>query len=355
MKRLFLSICIGALCCSAQAQTEVSAYQPGVTVEGVTYFLPTTALRITVETEETVITPGELNKYAFRYLRLQDVPTEAKTTWSIRSVKVESYGAPDKSKAYSIELKNRTIAPMVSLTRDGILLSINAEKQETFLPAPPQDVPAPSLPNARQYMNQEILSAGSTAKMAELCAQRIYDTRESRSDLIQGEASNTPKDGAQLQIMLDQLDAQTDALQQLFSGSVQTSTHYFCIDYLPTVETKKDVVFRFSPTTGVLDKDDLSGAPVYISITSLDNLPKSEENADTDKKKAKMDKGVYYNVPARESIVVFTADQQPLCTTEVSMGQFGYVEVLSDALFDKKTTTKVFLYQDTGGVQRVEQ
>ncbi len=354
-KRSFLTLCLSALCLCAQAQTEVSAYRPGVTVEGVTYFLPSTALRLTIEAEETVVTPGELNKYAFRYLRLQDVPTEAKTTWTLRSVKVEPYGIPDKTKVYSIELKSRTVAPMVSLTRDGILLSINAEKQETPLSSAPQDVPAAPLPNPRQYMNQEILSAGSTAKMAELCAQRIYDIRESRSDLVQGEASNTPKDGAQLQIMLDQLDEQTAALQQLFSGSTQTSTHYVSIDYIPSEETKKDVAFRFSPAKGVLDWDDLSGSPVYISIQGLDNLPKSEDNADTDKKKAKMDKGVFYNVPAREAVTVFDASGRQLYSAELSMGQFGNVEVLSDALFDKKTTTKVFFYQDTGGVQRVEQ
>ncbi len=353
-KHLLTTLCLLAIGIGMRAQTEVNAYQPGVTIDGVTYFLPRTALRITVEVEKTVVTPGEFGKYAFRYLRLQDVPTEASTTWAIKNITVEPYGTPDKTKAYSVALKNRTIAPMMSLTRDGIILSINAEKEEMQLPALPQGTPATPLPNARQYMSQEILSAGSTAKMAELCAQKIYDTRESRNDLIQGEASNTPKDGAQLQIMLDQLDAQTDALQGLFAGCTQKSTEVFSINYDPKQETEKDVLFRFSNSLGVVDNDDLVGSPVYISIKSMGNLPQSTTDPDADKKRAKMDKGIYYNVPAREAVTIYDADYD-YCTTEVSMGQFGNVEMLSDALFDKKTTTKVYFFQENGGVQKVEQ
>ncbi|MCD8304373.1 MAG: DUF4831 family protein [Prevotellaceae bacterium] len=338
----------------AKAQTEVSQYQPGVTVEGVTYFLPSTALRITVEAEKTVVTPGEFAKYAFRYLRLQDVPTEQSTTWKIKNISIEPYGTPDKTKGYSILLKGRTSAPLVSLTRDGILLSINAQKAETPLPDVPQGVAAPTLPNARDYMDQEILSAGSTAKMAELCAQKIYDVRESRNDLIQGEASNTPKDGAQLQIMLDQLDQQTDALQRLFAGSTQTSTEYFSVDFVPTKETDKQLLLRFSQIDGVVDSDDLSGSPVYISIQSTGSLPNSSQNADSDKKKAKLEKGVRYNVPAREKVTVFDADYD-YCSQEVSMGQFGYVEILGESLFDKKTTTKAYFYQQNGGLEKIEQ
>ena len=39
-------------------------------------------------------------------------------------------------------------------------------------------------------MNQEILSAGSNAKIAELTAEEIYDIRDSRTALIKGEADN---------------------------------------------------------------------------------------------------------------------------------------------------------------------
>ena len=338
---------------NVSAQTEVSNFVPGCTLDGVNYFLPQTALRVTVIAEKTVTTPGELNKYAFRYLRLQNVPTTSNTSWRIQRINIEPYGMPDPQKAYNVKVKNKTIAPLVSLTNDGILLGINTQVEEAQLPALPVATPAPAPLDARKYMNQEILSAGSSAKMAELCAQEIYDIRDSRNALVRGEADNTPKDGLQLQLMLDQLATQDLALTQLFSGVRQTSTEVFCLTYIPTQETGKEILFRFSQMEGVVDSDDLSGQPIYISIQHVGNLPQHQDNLETDKKKAKMEQGIYYNVPARVAVKVFDINQN-YSAIECSMGQLGYTEILSNILFDKKTTTRVTFYQENGGIKRLE-
>ncbi|MBQ8969273.1 MAG: DUF4831 family protein [Bacteroidaceae bacterium] len=336
------------------AQTEVTNFVPGSTLDGVNYFLPQTALRVTVVAEKNVTTPGELNKYAFRYLRLQDVPVSSSTAWAIKSITVEPYGVPDHHKAYNVKVKSKTVAPLVALTHDGILLAINTDCEEEALPELPHSVPAPAPQNPRQYMNQEILTAGSTAKMAELCAQEIYDIRDSRNALVRGEADNTPKDGQQLKLMLDQLATQEQALTQLFSGFTQTSSEVFSFTFLPTQETDKAILFRFSQMEGVVDSDDLSGQPIYISIKNTGNLPQRTESPETDKKKAKLERGIYYNVPAREAISIFDINQS-YASIECSMGQFGYTEILSNVLFDKKMTTKVLFYQENGGVKKLEQ
>ena len=265
---------------------------------------------------------------------------------------MEPFGVPDKTKAYSVKLKSKTLAPLVGLSRDGILLSINTDAQEETLPPLPETVPAPALVNPRNYMTQEILSAGADWKMAELCAQEIYDIRESRNDLIRGEADNTPKDGAQLKLMLEQLSEQEKALESLFSGTQQTSTEVFSLNYVPTKETDKEILFRFSQKLGLVDADDLAGDPVYVSVKSLETLPQSVQDEAVAKKKEKMEKGVYYNVPARMAIAVFNAHQE-FTKMETPMGQFGVVEILSNLLFDKKTNTQVTFFQSTGGTKDV--
>ena len=162
-------LCGLALCTlGAVAQTEVSPYVPGATVEGVTYYLPRTALRLVVVAEKQVYTPGEFSKYADRYLRLSQIIQEPYTKWSIKSIDMVPYGVPDPQKVYSIQLKKRTVAPLVGLTSEGILLSINTDGEEEPLPAIPKGNDAPKRLNPRDYMNQEILSAGSNAKIAEL-------------------------------------------------------------------------------------------------------------------------------------------------------------------------------------------
>lgn len=342
-------------CCSSlaiQAQTDVSDFVPGSTLEGVSYFLPKTAFRVTVVTEKTVTKPGDFYKYANRYLRLSDVPTEEKTEWGIKSIKLEPFGVPDKNKAYSIKIKSKTVAPLVGLSNDGILLSINTEATEEVLPELPEPIPAAKLDNPRSYMTKEILAAGSTAKMAELCAEEIYDLRESRNALIKGEADNTPKDGAQLQLMLSQLDKQVEALESLFKGTQQTSTEVTSFNYLPEEESDKEILFRFSQKLGIVDADDLAGAPIYVSVKCTGTLPKKEVDEETAKKKAKMEKGVYYNIPLRTKVTVFNS-QQEFFTTELPMGQFGIVEILSNLLFDKLATTKVTFFQTSGGTKDI--
>ena len=122
---LFLTFCLAASSMSAQSkaggllpifsssQTDVESFVPGSTLEGVCYFLPRTAFRVTVIAEKTTTKPGDFYKYADRYLRLQNVPTEESVQWNLKSIKLEPYGKPDKSKAFSIKLKSKTVAPLV--------------------------------------------------------------------------------------------------------------------------------------------------------------------------------------------------------------------------------------------------
>lgn len=352
MKRLVLAGLLIMSIFSLNAQTQVEPFVPGSTLDGICYYLPSTALRVTVVAEKTITNPGDFWVYADKYFRLKNVPQSQSVNWTIKSITLEPFGVPDKSKAYSIKLKSKTLAPLVGLSKDGILLSINTDVQEETLPPLPEAVPAPALVNPRNFMTQEILSAGADWKMAELCAQEIYDIRESRNDLIRGEADNTPKDGAQLKLMLEQLSEQEKALESLFSGTQQTSTEVFSLNYVPTKETDKEILFRFSQKLGLVDADDLAGDPVYVSIKSMETLPQAVQDEGVAKKKEKMEKGVYYNVPARMAVTVFNAHQE-FTKMETPMGQFGVVEILSNLLFDKKTNTQVTFFQSTGGTKDV--
>ena len=129
-------LCGLALCTlGAVAQTEVSPYVPGATVEGVTYYLPRTALRLVVVAEKQVYTPGEFSKYADRYLRLSQINQEPYTKWSIKSIDMATYGVPDPQKVYSIQLKKRTwLRWWVSLPMASSCPSTPKEKRKRCRP-----------------------------------------------------------------------------------------------------------------------------------------------------------------------------------------------------------------------------
>ncbi len=353
MKKLLLSAFLVALTSGATAQTDVTPYRPGVTVDGATYYLPRTALRFVVTAEKSVYTPGEFCKYADRYLRLQ-VSDEPQTTWQLKSISMVPFGTPDPQKIYTVRLTKRTVAPFVELSPDGLLLAINTEGEVEPLPAIPQGTTPPKRTNPRDFMTQEMLVAGSTAKMADLVAQEIFMIRDSRNALVRGEADNTPKDGAQLKLMLAQLDEQEEALTRLFKGHTDTSTEVFTFTLMPEKEIEKEVLFRFSRHLGFVEKDNMAGAPFYISVRDLQTVPEPVFDEKADKKKQKMETGIYYNVPDRAAVEISDHNGRSYCKGEFHMGQFGNVEILSNVLFDKRNTTTATFYSTTGGLKKLE-
>lgn len=206
---------------------------------------------------------------------------------------------------------------------------------------------------ARKYMTREMLQAGSSAKMAQLVAQEIYDIRESHDALIRGEADNTPKDGLQLKLMLESLERQHRALSSMFVGSKEVSEMFYVIDIVPAEETDKLLLFRFSKWNGLVDSDDMSGAPYYISLKRNAELPETSFDPAVFNKKGKLQRAVYYNVPLRTMVKVFNAEHT-FTELEVPIAQFGCEEILSNVLFDKKTDTQVTFFQHTGGIKEIK-
>ncbi len=352
MKKILLSVCLTALTLNTTAQTQVAPYRPGVTVDGATYYLPRTTLRFVVTAEKSVYTPGDFCRYADRYLRLQ-VSDEPQTTWQLKTIAIAPYGTPDPQKIYTVRLTKRTVAPFVELSPDGILLAINTEGEMEELPPVPQGTTVPTRRNPRDFMTQEMLVAGSTAKMADLVAQEIFTIRDSRNALVRGEADNTPKDGTQLKLMLAQLDEQEEALTRLFKGHTDTTTEVFTFELTPEADVEKEILFRFSRHLGMVDKDDMAGAPFYISIRDLKTVPEPVYDEKASKKKQKMETGIYYNVPSRAAVEIFD-DKRNYYKGEFHMGQFGRVEILSNVLFDKKNTTSATFYSETGGLKKLK-
>ncbi|NDW13361.1 DUF4831 family protein [Bacteroides sp. 214] len=339
---------------STFAQTEVVQGVTRGKDYGIVYALPKTEILVEVKANKITYTPGEFSKYADRYLRLTDVSGEPETYWELTSVKATTTGIPNNQQTYFIKLKDKTVAPLVELTPDGLLKSINVpftkekvvEEKETATPVAKRIDP-------RDFLTEEILMANSTAKMAELTSKEIYGIRESRNALLRGQADFMPTDGTQLKIMLDNLDAQERAMIELFSGTRNKEERTFIIRINPGKELEKEVIFRFSKKLGIVANSDLAGEPIYLTLKDLKTLPETNE-AEDDKKKKELD-GVAYNVPGKARLTIANANRKEVFFDEdILVTQFGVVEYLASALFNKKTTTSVVFNPTTGGIIKVE-
>jgi hypothetical protein len=360
VRRALQALCLAAAVApGAMAQTSTSSYRPGLTPEGAVYFLPKTAIRVSVLVEKCTYTPGDFAPYALRYLRIGDVRQQPKTTFSVVGISQVAMPEADTTKAYAVKFDARTVASRLTLSKDGRLLGINVE-EATDVEAPARFTAAKrSAPvNPRQFMGEEILSCGSTAKMAELTAHEIYDLRENRSLLIKGQADFMPKDGMQLQLMLGELDTQDKALTSLFTGTMQRDTTEHILWVTPDGPFPRQVLFRLSQVHGLVDADDLSGAPFYISIDNLTELPAAEEPAKPKKglgllNSKKGEAGIFVNVPGRMRSTIYDGIT-PIASDELAAPQLGRTQLLSGSLFNKRYTTRMLLDPLTGALQRLD-
>lgn len=355
MKRRLLIILSFVIChlSFSVAQTALTDYKPGLTTDGAIYFLPKTAVRLNIMIEKTTYTPGDFCRYAQRYLRLVDVPQEASTAYRIIGIEQQALGVADTAKAYAVKFNPKTVAANVTLSEDGCLLTINANAASQTEPTPFKAAPKPLPVNPRKYMNEEILSAGSTAKMAELTAREIYDLRENRSLLIKGQADFMPSDGNQMKLMLSQLETQEQALLQLFQGTTVRDTTEEVIVICPDGAVEKQVGFRLSQKRGFVDVDDLSGEPFFIKVENLTALPTANEAELAKAKKKQPENGIYVNVPGKMRVTILK-DGEPVSSAEHVAGQFGNVELLSGDLFNKHYTTRLWVNPVSGAVDRLE-
>jgi hypothetical protein len=336
------------------AQTKVEKVMPTkASGNGVTYVLPKTSFVINVEVTKISIKAGPYYKYAERYLGVKDVPAEDRVYYELGEITLTNKGVPDENNRYMIEFKQKTVAPFVYLTDEGLLCAINAEytpdaeppKKET-----PENKQQPSGVSVSVF-TEELLMAGSIAKQAEVAAKQIYKLRESKTDILTGDADNMPPDGEAMKIVITKLEEQEKALTKLFTGTEAREVSYFDVSILPEDELEHEVLFRFSSKLGILDADDLAGEPVYMNLKALERTPELDPKEAA--KKEKEFKGVIYNVPGK-ALVEIVRTNKTILKRETLVVQFGTQEALIPVLLeDKKEPVKVIFYPGTGTIKQI--
>lgn len=335
------------------AQTVVEKIIPTkASGDGITYALPKTSFIVNAEVTKVTIKAGPYYRYAERYLGVKNVATEDRVYYKLEKVTLENKGVPDTDFTYKIAFRQKTVAPFAYLTRDGLLCAINEEYvPDAVVKEKKEEQKVATISPASVY-TEELLVAGSVAKQAEVAAKQIYHLRESKTDIITGDADNLPPDGEAMKIVISKLEEQEKALTKLFLGTEVRETSYFDMSILPEDELEKEVLFRFSSKLGILDDDDLGGAPVYMNLKALERVPELDPK-EAEKKEKTMRGGIIYNVPGR-GLVELIYNNRTLLKKETQVVQFGTKDVLAPILLeDKKQPIKVLFYPETGAIKQI--
>ena len=356
MKRianLLILAAIGLWAPSAAAQTTQRLTASKVNDYGLIYSLPRTVLDITIEASHVEREPGEFYNYAKLKLGKDNAITKASRSVEIKSVTIVPRGVPDENNRWLVQFKPGA-TPYFILDENGCPVAVNTDKLPSKaapeLPVSVKAGPTPlETPAAAQAVTQEMTLSSSLSKRADLAAQRIFELRENRSDLISGQADNTPPDGKAMQLALDNLSAQEAALTAMFIGTEKRYTTVSTVTFEPDSESiNKEVFVRLSPVDGVVDANDLSGAPILISVDILEQgeLPVNEKG----EPKAFPKGGLAYNIPGRAYVTLYYEGNQ-IASAEVSLAQLGVTFGLDPKLFsDKKAPSKLLLNPSTGAI-----
>ncbi|MDR2498392.1 MAG: DUF4831 family protein [Tannerellaceae bacterium] len=356
MKYLIFIFCILAAV-STEGQTRVTKkIASKANNYGITYSLPKTTLVVNVEVVKTTAKAGPFFRYAEKYLGVKNAAvTEDKVSYSLGKLHLENKGIPDPDNTYTVEFKAGTVAPYVYLTDDGRICTINAEYNPpaAALPPPESSSPTASAAGNSPGFTEELLMAGSVARQAEVAAKQIYRIRESRMNILTGEADNLPPDGEAMKLVIQQLEQQEKTLVALFTGTSERETGYYDVGITPYEATENEILFRFSDRLGIVDADDLSGAPVYLNLKSLEPPVAPEPEAAKNSKNAA--KGIAYIVPGRALAEIYL-NRKLLLKEETLVSQFGRIEYLAPTMFeDRKNPIKVYFAPETGSIKQIIQ
>lgn len=336
---------------SAQETTKLTAAKHNE--YGLIYSLPITHFDVEIDATKTIKTAGPFYQYAKKYLGVDNAIISNSQEWDITGVYVTPYGVPDKEDEYLMQFKSGS-SPFVILNSKGLPLSINIETSETPVTIKEAKEATTSVLDNDAYayvLPGELLASESTAKRAEMAATMIYKIRESRTNLITGEADQLPPDGASMKITMDQLNAQEAALTALFCGTTKTENVIKHFDYVPAQEVKNEILLRVSDFFGLVDKSDLSGEPVYLTlkIKEQGELPVNEKGEEK-----KLPKGaVMYKIPGSAQFTL-TYKGSVIYDQVLQVAQYGVDFGLDPGMFsDKKNPSYVIFYPETGAVKEI--
>ena len=171
---------------------------------GLSYSLPKTVLVVDVEYTKTSIKAGQYYRYAEKLLGITNPILQDSDFYFLDKVSMDDTSAPDKTTACMVKFESDLA--YIILNAEGVLCAVNTNADSSLVtkikPLPQNYVVQEAITNSQLSFTEETLASGSTAKMAELVAKQIFRLRESRLDLLTGDADQRLKGGEGIKVVL---------------------------------------------------------------------------------------------------------------------------------------------------------
>ena len=316
------------------------AYAKGYDV----YYLPQTALDITVTLRQETYTPGPYSAFAESLLGIAGDAPQAGDHWRIDSVAVATSEEADYTAAFAVKRpKGSTFPEWLTLTKSGLLMAAStapaftpqgqsqrdgradwppftdlstaqfvADKSSIFYSVVQRDTTFVRVPVQRNVVVKE-----SVEEKAKQAADLIFALRKKRVELICGDAE-LPTAPRMLQEMLDEISRVEAQYLSLFIGRWTSRKHAVRLRYTPSAKESSSMLCRFSTQSGICPTSELSATPLLIHVQRLEGPIGYPAEA----KLPPLKNGLYYR-PACMTEVTLTLLRDELLRARVPLTQLG--------------------------------
>ena len=316
------------------------AYAKGYDV----YYLPQTALDITVTLHQETYTPGPYSAFAESLLGIAGDAPQAGDHWRIDSVAVATSEEADYTAAFAVKRpKGSTFPEWLTLSKSELLMAAStapaftpqgqsqrdgradwppftdlstaqfvADKSSIFYSVVQRDTTFVRVPVQRNVVVKE-----SVEEKAKQAADLIFALRKKRVELICGDAE-LPTAPRMLQEMLDEISRVEAQYLSLFIGRWTSRRHAVRLRYTPSAKESSSMLCRFSTQSGICPTSELSATPLLIHVQRLEGPIGYPAEA----KLPPLKNGLYYR-PACMAEVTLTLLRDELLRARVPLTQLG--------------------------------
>ena len=258
------------------------------------YALPQTVIDVCVTAEEVTVIPGPFEKYADKYLAIQNVPAKAEKVWNIRKIEIQKHSEADADFVYTLRGINNPddLPDIAGLIKDSLILGPVdfSDNQVHHYVYPPKisevlytnlsvtrnfevekDIEVSLVMPDTNYVTKPVSKNALKEKTLEQKAEEVADflikLKKRRFKLIAGQYDYMP-DGEAMAEALKELSRIEEEYLSLFIGKrivaeIQRNYHYTPV---AGKETDRVVLFRFSPAEGYVDARETIGIPVMLEL-----------------------------------------------------------------------------------------
>lgn len=144
-----------------------------------------------------------------------------------------------------------------------------AANAEYYVPATLKSTTEEVRPGDMIAVDRSTTEEQSTEEAAREAAERLYELRTTRQEIILGEYGDGVY-GAGLEAALREIDRLESEYTALFFGTRTITTTHHRIAMQVSAESPNSVIARFNSEEGLLDKDNVAGDIIMVSITPSD-------------------------------------------------------------------------------------